>query len=494
MDIGEPLYRTGQIRAFDRAAIDLHGISAFELMTRAAHDAFALLEREWPLARRVTLLCGPGNNGGDGFVLARLAHAAGWRVRVIESGADEQRSAAAKRAASEWRVLGACEPATDATLTHGECDVLVDALLGIGLSRAPQGELAALIAAANASAIPVLALDVPSGLDADSGATPGAAIRASRTLEFIARKRGLATGRARALCGTLALSTLALPAAIRDGADPSAWSLAVGDLSSFLRPRARDAHKGHCGHVLAIGGDHGYGGAIRLCAQGAMRAGAGWVSAATRASSCGALLAAAPECMAHAVEEGGDAQALLERADVIAIGPGLARKSWGIDLFESALTAGKLLVLDADALNLLGAAPRAVSGAVLTPHPGEAARLLGVTVPEIESDRFAAADAIAVRYDAVVVLKGAGTVVGGVGRTSRVVGAGNPGMASAGMGDVLTGVIAALMAQGLDAFDAASAGALLHAAAGDVVAASDGERGMLASDLLLPLHGLANPA
>ena len=246
--------------------------------------------------------------------------------------------------------------------------------------------------------------------------------------------------------------------------------------------------------MLCVGGDHGSGGAILLCAQAAARSGAGWTQVATRAAHVTALLARLPEAMADAIDDGAALSLRLPRADVVAIGPGLGQGEWAQDLLASALAAGKPLVLDADALNLLAERRDPLrADTILTPHPGEAARLLGISTSCVQDDRFHAAHTLCERYGCVVVLKGAGTIIAAPGRTPRVIDAGNPGMAVAGMGDVLTGVIAALSAQGLPAFDAASCGALLHAAAGDAAAREGGERGLLPSDLMPWLRRLANP-
>ncbi len=262
----------------------------------------------------------------------------------------------------------------------------------------------------------------------------------------------------------------------------------------MLKPRARDSHKGDHGHVLCIGGDHGSGGAIILCAQSALRSGAGLASIATRSAHVAASLARQPEAMAHGVESAAELQPLLARADVVAIGPGLGTGDWSRALFGAALASGKPLLLDADALNLLAQAPQVVpAGTILTPHPGEAARLLGCDARTVQADRPAALHALIQQFRCVVVLKGAGTLVGAPDREATIVNAGNPGMAVGGMGDLLTGVIASLRAQGMDAFEAASCGAQLHASAGDA-AASEGMRGMLPSDLLPYLRRCANPA
>jgi len=269
--------------------------------------------------------------------------------------------------------------------------------------------------------------------------------------------------------------------------------LEPGDLARWLRPRANDSHKGDHGHVLCVGGDAGSGGAIMLCAQAALRTGAGLVSVATRAAHVAPLLARQPEAMVHAVDSGEDYAPLLQRADVLAVGPGLGRGEWGRALLDGALRSGKPLVLDADALNLLAGAPGvSPADAVLTPHPGEAARLLRTGAHEVQGNRAGAARTLAERFGCVVVLKGAGTLVAAPDGRSVQVAAGNPGMATGGMGDLFTGVIAALRAQGLEAFDAAACGALLHAAAGDAAAAG-GMRGLLPGDLLPELRRLANP-
>ncbi len=493
MDIGLPLYCCEDVRAIDRAAIERDGIPAYELMCRAAQAALDLLRTTWPEARRIAVICGPGNNGGDGTVLARLARAVGLEVRVIALAPDAVNTPEAQLAMAEWRAAGGAVETFNAARSFDDCDVLVDALFGIGLKRAPTGAAAQAIDAMNASDTPILALDVPSGLDADRGQAPGIAVRATRTVCFIAAKRGLYTGRARELCGVVTLVSLGVPEATLSVRKPVARLLTPDLLVHWLRPRARDAHKGNHGHLLAVGGDHGYAGAIRLCAEAALRCGAGLVSVATRAEHVAALIASRPEAMVRAVEDATALHTLFARSDVLALGPGLGQGVWGREMFDAAMTAELPCVIDADALNLLAQDRRSRPDAVLTPHPGEAARLLDCDIAVIEADRFASAQALADRYAAVVVLKGAGTLVAAPARVPAVVGAGNPGMASAGMGDVLTGVIAALRAQGLSAFDAACAGALLHAAAGDAAASTGGERGLLASDLFPALRCLANP-
>ena len=430
--------------------------------------------------------CGPGNNGGDGFLLAVLAREAGLQVDVVALTPVSHGDAAAARAA--WEQGGGRVYSWDGLAALPIAELHVDALYGIGLSRAPEADAASLIERINSDGSPILALDVPSGLNADSGHCPGAAIRADLTVTFIAHKRGLHTGRAADCVGVLELATLGVPASAFAHVPCDARLLAA----EALPPRDRYGNKGCYGHVLVIGGGQGMAGAVHLAGEAALRAGAGKVSVATRAEHVSALNAARPELMAHGVDGPQALQPMLEAADVLALGPGLGRSAWGHGLWLTALEADKPLVLDADGLNLLAREPRQFTApTVLTPHPGEAGRLLGVSTDEVERDRFAAARELARRHAAVVVLKGSGSLVANPDGRLDVCPWGNPGMASGGMGDLLTGIIAALLAQGCSGWQAACIGAGLHARAGDR-AAQAGERGLLASDLLAPLRALGN--
>lgn len=482
------LYSSDAVRAIDAAAI-ARGTPALELMERAGRASWQLLRQRWPAARRLLVCCGPGNNGGDGYVVARLAALAGCTVRVVALPVDAARVPTAATVRERWRSIGSIEQlATDTAL--GAPDLIIDALFGIGISRPVEGVAEGLIAAINAHPAPVLALDVPSGVDADLGSCPGAAVDADCTLSFIAAKRGLATGRGRALAGERHLAALDV---LAQEDDPAADAALIDPqlARQLLRPRPDDAHKGDHGHVLVAGGDHGMAGAARLCAEAALRCGAGLVSVLTRPEHVSGLLAARPECMARGWDPA-TADALLQRADVIAIGPGLGRGEWGQAIWQRLIGSALPKVLDADALNLLAESSQALHAAVITPHPGEAARLLGCATAEIQRDRFGSARALAARFSAVVVLKGNGSLVAEPGGRVEVVDAGNPALAVGGSGDVLTGVIAALLAQGLSGWDAARLGALLHAQAGDRVA-EEGARGALASDLFGPLRRLVNP-
>lgn len=476
------LYTTAQVRALDRAAIG-GGIPGIELMERAAGAALNVLRRRWPQARVLCVVCGPGNNGGDGYLLATLARAAGLQASVL--AISEHAAGDAGRARERFLREGG---ALSSAITLPDADVYVDALFGSGLNRAPTGAAARLIGALNAQSKPVLALDVPSGLDADTGVAFEPCVCAAATACFVGWKRGLFTAQGAGQCGERTLTTLEIPLEAYASQEPDATLLAT----RALPPRPRDSHKGRNGHVLAVGGDLGAGGAVRMCGEAAARIGAGLVSVATREANVGALLAARPELMPHGVHVPRNLEPLLARATVFAIGPGLGQDDWGKGLWQAALDTGKPTVLDADGLNLLAQAPRPLPDKiVLTPHPGEASRLLGCSIADVQSDRFAAVRALAQKYHAVVVLKGAGSLIADPEGRIAACPWGNPGMASGGMGDVLTGVIAGLLAQGLDAWSAARLGVGLHARAGDL-AARAGERGLLASDLFPYLRALVN--
>lgn len=490
MPIERDLYTAEQVRRIDRAAIDGLGIAGFELMRRAAAAAFAALRRRWPSARRLVVLAGAGNNGGDAFLLGALALREGFAVEALALTATSTGDASAAREA--FVAAGGAVALTGQGAALPGADVYIDGLFGSGLSRDIDGVARELIEALNARRANVLALDVPSGLDADRGVPRGVAVRADVTVCFVGWKSGLFTADGADCCGQRELATLDIPSSAFDGVDAQAQLLG-DEVFDALPPRRANSNKGTYGHVLVVGGDHGFGGAVRLCAAAALRSGAGLVSVATRTSHVAAFNAALPEAMARGIETNADLDALLTRANVLALGPGLGQGEWSQALFDAALATGKPCVVDADALNLLALSPRPLgASSVITPHPGEAARLLGCDVATIQSDRFRTVRELARRYDTVAVLKGSGSLVAVPDGRVAVCRFGNPGMASGGMGDVLTGVVAALLAQGLSAWDAACFGVAAHARAGDLTAAEGGQRGLLASDLLPALRRVLN--
>ncbi|TFH85886.1 NAD(P)H-hydrate dehydratase [Billgrantia azerbaijanica] len=487
-----PLYRAEQVRELDRRTI-AGGIEGFALMQRAATAAWQSLKARWPGVKRLTVLCGGGNNGGDGHVLAALAAVTGVAVqRIVLKGPEELQGDAARAAEMASAAGVGLEPWRQGLTFTGE--VVVDALLGTGLGGEVRGAMREAIEAINACGRPVLAIDIPSGLAADSGAELGVAVRADRTVTFIGDKLGLHTGRAPALTGEVHFRALGVDATAHRDLVPAAHLLDEALIPALLPPRARDAHKGTMGHVLVLGGAPGFGGAALLASEAAGRLGAGKVSLATAPEHVTASLVRRPEVMVHAMRGATDLGALPEAADVLVVGPGLGQGAWGQGMLQAALAARRPLVVDADGLNLLATQwpSERRDDWVLTPHPGEAARLLGVSAAEVEADRPAAATELQRRRGGVVVLKGAGSLVA-TAEGLAVCPYGNPGMASGGMGDALSGMLGALLAQGLPLTLATRLGVVVHARAADEAARDAGERGLLAGDLASYARTLINP-
>lgn len=482
------LYRVEAVRALEESSI-ASGIEGYELMSRAAAAALHTLRARWPVARDLLVLCGGGNNGGDGYVLAKLARDAGLAPRVFALAPGDRLKGDAARAAAECMKGGTPVQNLSAGKFGVEqlagADVIVDALLGIGLQSDVRADVAEIIRAVNEMKSPVLALDVPSGLCADTGEVRGVAVRAAVTVTFIARKTGLWLGPGPDHAGEVVLADLGIRA-VRAMPRPTLRLMRHSDLTSCLPPRAREAHKGRFGHVLVIGGGEGMPGAARLAGEAALRAGAGRVTAWVAPESATAVAAGCPELMVRGLGTAAASSALLESADVLAIGPGLGRSEWSRASFANAVSAARTselpVVLDADALNLLAEQPQLKLPArcVLTPHPGEAARLLGWSTSDVQRDRLRSLKEMQGRYAATIVLKGAGSLVSD--DTPFICDRGTPAMAAPGMGDVLTGVIAALLGQGFSTGEAARLGVLWHALAGEAAAAGV-DRGVLASEV-----------
>ncbi len=508
-----PVHSAAAVRAADLVAQRDHGLPGRQLMRAAATAALADLQGRWPNARHLLMVCGAGNNGGDGYDVATLARAAGLCVALVALAAPENLSGDALLAARDWQAAGGeVLPTAKLPEALAAAEVVVDALLGTGLTRPVLGAWADVIHAINAAGKPVLAIDVPSGMDADSGEVSGAAVRAEFTSTFVGWKGGLFLNPG--LAGQVRLHTLGVPqAAFAKGAQPLLWQLPRQALAHLPR-RARDAHKGRHGHVVVVGGDLGMPGAVRLAGEAALRSGAGRVTVLTRADHAAAVAAGCPELMARAAGAGGEFVEQLVAADAIVCGPGLGRHVWGSALLAGVIgaAAGRPVVLDADALILLAetwfaTGPQRLGPQfILTPHPGEAAALLGVAVGAVQKDRVGAVRALVERFGATVVLKGAATLTLGAELAVPVAcELGNPGMGTAGMGDVLAGVCAALAAQdvcdpawgyarrgGAGWAGVATLAVVAHAAAGDWASAQHGERGLLASDLLPFLRAVLN--
>lgn len=523
--MGFPLYTASQVRAIDQQLIAA-GTPGIKLMQRAAEAVLTALRQRWRHTSGVIIVCGTGNNGGDGHVLAGLVRQTGGTVHLLQIGDRADLAGDALQASVNTAALGveaapySAEKLSELLAQYRDKQlVIIDAMLGTGFHGVLRGDFADAAKQINASAQPVLAMDIPSGVNADTGHVAGEAVRASATVSFIARKRGLYTGSGPDYSGEIVFDDCGAGSGAVEPGMPTAQTIDVGLLNTVLRPRARTAHKGQAGNVLVIGGDTGSGGAAIMAAEAAARCGAGTVSLLTRPAHVAAVLARRPEIMvfgldAWQAETGLLAQRLVEKASVLVIGPGLGQSAWSRELLQQsvmwAVALGKPLVLDADALNLAAQDDRFWSESgplsqrrnwVITPHPGEAARLLATTTAQVQSDRFAAIAQLQATTGAVCLLKGAGSLLAFAPDTDSTLDAGipidvctegNPGMATGGMGDILTGVIAALIAQGLSAADALRCGVCAHGEAADVAAAACGERGLLATDLLPILPKVLN--
>ena len=481
-ELPDALYSAAQVRDLD-ARLIAAGTPGFELMQRAAHATWRAIRRRWPEASELTVLAGHGNNAGDGYLVASLAHKTGWQVRVLAVG-----DPAALKGDAALAYAAASGVNIQPWANQAMAGIVVDALLGTGLQGDVRDPYRSAIEAINASGLPVAAVDIPSGLCADTGHCLGVAVRADLTVTFIGLKMGMLTGDAPDLIGQLIFDDLQADKAIVAQAPVTAKRLDKTSLS-FLAPRPRTAHKGMYGRVLVIGGDHGFGGAALLSAESALRSGAGMVTLATRTEHVPAALTRMPEIMSAGTHSANQLMTLIEAASVLVVGPGLGQDSWGRSLLSAAANADRPQVWDADALNQLATGQVVLpKNSVITPHPGEAARLLGISTQEVQNDRAAAAHALARTFNAVCVLKGSGSLIADVDGRLALCDRGHPAMATAGLGDVLAGLTGALMAQHMSAFDAACLAVWLHASAGQKIGASG--RGMAASDIIPAIRQL----
>lgn len=498
------LYRSKQSQAIDHYLIEHQGYPGYDLMERAAKAAFQCLQRIWPQRRHIAIFCGAGNNGGDGWVLARLAWADDWQVQVYSLCEPDSLHGDALQAAKDYLKLGGQWQLFDADqnpATLATADIIVDALLGTGIKGPPRAGFATAIELINQAQKPVLALDIPSGLDGDTGEAYEPTVTADHTVTFIVNKQGLFTGDAADVTGEVELAPLVDPEHTLKSLPQGL--LATGSLArreqvlQYIPKRRPTTHKGQAGHVIIAGGGPGMPGAVLMAGHSALRSGAGMSSLLTHASHAAQLITYCPELMIRGWQEADDFPVQwLNRGNVIALGPGLGQSAWSRAVFEQLITSPNKLVIDADGLNLLADACAARTWPavserhwLLTPHPGEAARLLNCTAKEVQQDRINAALTLAERFGSVVILKGAGTVVAAPDRYFVISPGASGAMATAGMGDVLTGLCAALLAQGMPLYEAAQAAVYLHFEAAQL-AAKGRSRGVLATDLLAHLPDL----
>ena len=482
------IYLSEDIRRIESAA----GAVSPTLMARAGEAAAALALQLLPQqGKDVLVLAGPGNNGGDAYEVAARLKAAFLRVAVVSPADAAKLPPDAAEALRKWRAAGG---ETLAAVPEGRrWSLVVDGLFGIGLTRAPEGEYAQLIDYANAQSCPVLALDIPSGLASDSGRALGPAVRATHTITFIALKPGLLTLDGPDHCGALQVATLDLD--VRGLLAPKGWIAEPATMRWVLKPRPREFHKGQAGSLGILGGAAGMVGAALLAGRAALRLGAGRVYVGLLDHAAPAVDPVAPELMLRHPDD-----ALGQSLDAIVVGPGLGQSERADTLVGAALASDMPCVLDADALNILAedsdlrtACARRRADTIITPHPGEAARLLQTRVAEVQADRLARARALAEHFNAHTVLKGNGSVL--VARDGHwfINTAGNPGMASAGMGDTLSGFLGALLAQGYSGEAALVLGVHLHGAAADaLVAQGVGPVGLTAGELIEPARSLWN--
>lgn len=494
MSLPEKLYSAEQTRLLDSSAIEHYQIPGMTLMERAGESAFALLRTRWSKLKCLLVFCGVGNNAGDGYVLARLGHNAGLAVTVLAVGEPDRLQGDALQAFELCRDAGVDILPYDGSAVP-DCQIMVDALFGTGLDRDVTDLWLQAIQAMNQrpKRVPLLALDIPSGLHADNGVAMAEAVEATATITFIAVKTGLLTGYGMDYTGELLFDDLFIPAEVYDTVESSVRRLTKTKMRDLKPQRKPSMHKGDAGHLVVLGGDIHMGGAARLAGEAAYRSGAGLVSIGTHEAHSNCLHNSCPELIVYGVASLHSARELVEKGEVVAIGPGLGHDSWGRYLFHATIDLPLPLVVDADGLNLLADKPRKRDDWILTPHPGEAARLLKKDTADIQKNRFDAVRQICKQYGGVCVLKGAGTLIAVDGSDDiYLCNQGNAGMATAGMGDVLTGIIAGLLAQKLRLIDAACLGVWLHANAGDRVKETQGAIGMLASDLMPEIRVVLN--
>jgi hydroxyethylthiazole kinase-like uncharacterized protein yjeF len=502
-----PVFTAAEMRALDaRAVADLR-IPGARLMEAAGSGAASLLARRFGSlrSRRVAVMCGKGNNGGDGFVAARRLAARGARVRVYLAGRRDEVHGDAAEALSRWRGPVA-ELADRSVLAHldrelGVADLVVDALLGTGLRGPARGLVAEVIEAINRAGRigrPVAALDVPSGVDSDRGQLLGPAVEARITATFVGYKPALLLHPACERAGEVMVIPIGIPEA-EVGAGIKTHLLEAADARAGLIPRRADTHKGTYGHLLVVAGSLGKTGAAALAGRAGLRSGAGLVTVATSASQQPIVAVLGMETMTEALAETaerslalaarGQLLELARRMDAVALGPGLSLVAETEALARAMVEeVERPMVVDADALTALtghlDVLARARAPRVLTPHPGEMARLLGTSVSEVQADRLGVVREFCQRHRVWLVLKGAHSIVGAPDSALRINPTGNPGMATGGTGDVLTGMIGAFLARGLDPLAALQAAVYLHGAAGDLAARARGEEGLIAGDIL----------
>ncbi|MXP51333.1 bifunctional ADP-dependent NAD(P)H-hydrate dehydratase/NAD(P)H-hydrate epimerase [Pantoea sp. SoEX] len=478
------------LNKLERDGVNYLGITLYELMLRAGNEIYKHISFNWPDAKHWLFLCGKGNNGGDGYIAARIAKISGKKVTLVSVN-EQISSKETQFAYNAWlsidgKIVGPNQIWPD------KVDIIIDALLGTGINRIPNKIYSILIEKANKHYAPILSVDIPSGLFASNGNVPGMAIFASHTLSFIALKPGQITGRARDYIGKLYYVDLGLKSFLLQK-KPPILRYDSSFLSYWFKPRKPTSHKGDNGRLLIIGGDMGMVGAIFMTSEAALRTGSGLVKLLTYQANILPIITARPEIMIDDITKDSVLKKSLSWADVIVIGPGLGNKDLAIDILRKISISNKPMLWDADALGFLATINNKKNNRIITPHPGEASVLLNSNINEIENDRLYAAKNLVNKYGGVIVLKGAGTIIADEKGNIAIADVGNAGMGSGGMGDVLSGIIASLAGQGFTLFNAACTGCVVHGAAADELTNNFGKRGLLATDLFKILWKFINP-
>jgi NAD(P)H-hydrate epimerase len=503
-----PVLSRAQMRAFDAHAMGPCRVPSIVLMENAGRGATEVLVRDFfsgdVASARPLVVCGTGNNGGDGFVVARRLAVLGAKPSVYLAGDPQKASPDARTNLEAWRGIGgevrelaAASSTPSLRDALSAADVVVDALFGTGLDRPIEGFLADAVHAMNASPVRRFAIDLPSGLDADTGEALGIAIEAHATATFAHPKLGLYTPNGARLAGAIHVVNIGVPSLPVAHLGRTVEAIEPSDLRGWLPPRQPGAYKTSVGHVVVVAGSPGKIGAPKLVARGAMRAGAGLATIATWPAAANAIESSTLEVMTARIDASNPAslESILHSKQAVVVGPGLGLGDDARRVVEYLLASWKgPIVVDADALSLFAGAPRVFSAsakAVLTPHPGELGRLLGRKPAEVESDRYGAARDLVSASGAVVVLKGASTIVAAPDGRVGVAPIACPALATAGAGDVLGGVVAAMMCS-LPAFEAACAGVMLHALAGEAWSRrhQGADRGLLAHEIADYLPGV----
>jgi len=471
------LYSPSSVYAMDKAAVNNDGLAEIELMQRAGALVWCEISERWPALSKITVFAGSGNNGGDAFVVAILASQNGVDVQFLSKGDLTKQSATSAHYRDIWQQAGGVIEDWQGQAITGE--VIVDGLLGIGLTRELNDDWQALITSINQCNAPKLAIDIPSGLNAQTGIAKPCAVEAQFTVTFIGRKVGQVLADGPDYCGELIYGDLGISSATRVSQVPALEVISDANLT-LPEQRKHNSHKYSFGHVLVIGGDEGMVGAASLAAQAALRMGAGIVTVLVH-PSCVHSLSATPELMVQSWDEIDDK---LATATVVVVGPGLGQSDQARACLEKLRDFDKPMVVDASALIPDFLKSLCSSEVVITPHPGEAAKLLSKTSRDIQDNRLKASDELTQQFGFVSVLKGSGTIIQQGSKTPAINLRGNPGMASAGMGDVLAGMVGALLGQHLSAYEAAKTAVYLHARCAEEFALDRDESGLIASDII----------